>query len=187
MKKKLTNDLLLYSCPVTLVTTRFNGMDNIITVSWTGIASSHPEYITISIKPERFSHSLIKNSKVFGLNIPNINLLEAVDICGNTSGRDIDKFSLCNFTKVDAQTIDVPLIKECPINIECQIEQEISLGSHELFIAKVTNKLIDKMLPSNLKDLSNTLSPINYVRPYYFENNPNSLGYYGYTKSSPKS
>ncbi len=181
MKKKLTNDLLLYPCPVTLVTSRYDDIDDILTISWAGIASSHPEYITISIKPERFSYSLIKKSKVFGMNIPNVDLIKVIDICGNNSGKDIDKFAVCNLTKINASTINVPLIKECPINIECQIEHEISLGSHELFIAKVTNKLIDDYLSIDLKILSEQLKPINYIRPQYFENLPDALGYYGYT------
>lgn len=182
MKKQLTNELLLYPCPVVLVTTRHKNCDNIITVSWTGIASSHPEYVTISIKPERYSYSLIKKSGVFAINIPNRNLLEVADYCGNNSGKDNNKFTICNLTKNTSHTIDVPLIQECPINIECQVEHEINLGSHEIFIAKVTNKLIDDNLPSDLKKLGQSLSPLSYIRPYYFSHNQNPLGYYGYTK-----
>lgn len=182
MKKKLVNELLLYPCPVVLVTTRYNGIDNVITISWTGIASSHPEYVTIAIKPERYSHLLVSGSMVFGINIPNIDLIDIVDYCGNVSGRNQDKFSVCKLTKFSAETIDVPLIQECPINIECRVEQVIPLGSHDLFIARVTNKLVNDELPDDLISLTSTLTPISYMRPKYFCHNSISLGYYGYTK-----
>lgn len=182
MKKKLLNELLLYPCPVVLVTTRYNGIDNVITISWIGIASSHPEYVTIAIKPERYSHLLLSGSMVFGINIPNVNLIDIVDYCGNTSGRNQDKFSACKITKFPAETIDVPLIQECPINIECRVEHIIPLGSHNLFIARVTNKLVNNGLPDDLIQLTSMLTPISYIRPEYFGHNPISLGLYGFTK-----
>ena len=100
MKKELHNDLLLYPCPVLLVTSKYNNVENVFTVSWTGIACSHPEYIIISVKPTRFSYNLIRASKVFAVNIINENLLRIADYCGTYSGVDHDKFKECNLTKL---------------------------------------------------------------------------------------
>ncbi len=177
MKKELHNELLLYPCPVLLVTSKYNDIENVFTVSWSGIACSHPEYITISVKPTRFSYNLIQDSKVFAVNIINENLLKIADYCGTYSGVDHDKFKECNLTKIKGRTIDVPLINECPINIECMVEQIIQLGSHNLIVAKVLKKLIDEDITNTA--MHNKLNPISYFRPNYYSLNKKELGTHG--------
>ena len=105
MLKEYNGDLLLAPCPTVLVTAKHGDIENVLTVSWTGIASSHPEYVTISINPKRFSHKIILNSKKFCISIPSFDLIDAVDFCGNNSGRDVDKFVACGFTKNTSVTI----------------------------------------------------------------------------------
>lgn len=177
MKRELENDLLLYPCPVLLVTSKYKNIENVFTVSWAGIACSHPEYITISIKPSRFSYSIIEKSGFFTANIINEKLLSAADYCGTFSGEAHDKFAECKFTKIPGHKIDVPLIEECPINIECQVEQIIKLGSHDLFIGKVLCKLVDNNI--NIQNMHNILKPISYFRPNYYALDNNCLGTYG--------
>lgn len=177
MKKKLDNDLLLYPCPVLLITSKYKNMENVFTVSWAGIACSHPEYITISIKPSRFSYSIIKQSGYFAANIINKKLLSIADYCGTFSGKNHDKFAECDLTKIPSQMIDVPLIEECPINIECHVEQIIKLGSHDLFIGKVLCKLIDSNIDT--QNMHSMLNPISYFRPNYYALDNNCLGSYG--------
>lgn len=184
MKNKLQNDLLLYPCPVLLVTSRYNDTDNVLTVSWSGIACSHPEYIMISIKSSRLSHSLIKNSGVFGVNIINENLLSIADYCGTFSGTQYNKFLDCRLTKFQGHKTDVPLIKECPINIECVVEKVIELGSHDVFIGRVVNKLIDSNI--NLEQIHKELKPVSYFRPNYYALQEDCLGTYGKTFITPQ-
>lgn len=184
MKKELKSDLLLYPCPVLLVTSKYKDIQNVFTVSWAGIACSHPEYITISIKPSRFSYSLIKNSKCFAVNIVKEKLLPIADYCGTFSGKHHDKFNECKLTKIKGHVIDVPLIEECPINIECELEQIIKLGSHDLFIGKVLCKLIDSNI--DLQNIHSFLSPLSYFRPNYYTLNQTCLGTYGKSFDLPK-
>lgn len=179
MKTKFTNELLLYPCPVLLVTSRYKNTDNVFTVSWSGIACSHPEYIMISIKSSRYSHSLIKQSGVFGVNIINERLLSAADYCGTFSGTKHDKFSECGFTKLQGQVVNIPLIRECPINIECEVEKIVELGSHDMFIGKVVNKMIDSDI--DIQKIHEDLKPVAYFRPNYYALCGDSLGTYGKT------
>lgn len=179
MKKKLDDDLLLYPCPVMLVTSKYGDKENIFTVSWTGIACSHPEYITISINPKRFSYKLIKNSGCFTANIINQNLINIADYCGTFSGVNHDKFKECKLTKVQGKTIDVPLILECPVNIECKVENILNLGSHHLFIARVLEKLIDENI--NDVNIHQHLKPVSYIRPNYYSIDDIPLGSFGKT------
>ena len=139
MINEYTGDLLLYPCPVVLVTSKDNTVENVFTVSWAGIASSHPEYITIAINPKRSSHSIIQKSEKFCVNIPNSNLISEADYCGSISGREIDKFQICKFTKTYYNS-DYVLIDQCPMHLTCEVVSIVKLGSHDLFIAKVTHK-----------------------------------------------
>ena len=177
MLKEYKGELLLAPCPTVLVTAKHADVENVLTVSWTGIASSHPEYVAISINPKRFSHRIILTSQKFCISIPSINLIDAVDFCGNNSGRDIDKFTACGFTK---KYIDeYILIEQCKIHILCDVVNVVELGSHHLFIAKVVEKYMDSDIFSNVHQ---TLDPIAYFRPFYYRLAENNSGFYGYTK-----
>ena len=177
MKKRLENELLLYPCPVVLVTSKHNGIENVLAVSWVGIASSHPEYLAISIKATRFSHKLILDSGCFTVNIPNNNLLKKVDYCGTTSGCNTNKFVDCEFTCTNGRYIDVPIIDDCPVNIECVVQQTLDLGSHTLIIGRVVGKYIDESISE--KSIHALLNPLVYFRPNYFNIDKEILGTYG--------
>lgn len=177
MKKKLENELLIYPCPVVLVTSEYENLKNVLAVSWTGIASSHPEYVTISIKPNRFSHHLILESKEFTINIPNDNLLKKVDYCGTVSGRDTNKFIDCSLNCAEGKNVCSPMIIDCPVNIECSVHQAIELGSHTLIIGKVLGKFINDNISTS--ELHEALNPTVYFRPNYYGINKTVLGSYG--------
>ena len=176
MKKLLNNELLLYPCPVLLVTSKYKNVENIFTVSWAGIACSHPEYIAISIKPSRYSYSIIERSRCFTINMVNEELLPVADYCGTFSGKTHDKFTECKLTKIPGHKIDVPMVAECPMNIECHVEQIINLGSHDLFIGRVLCKLIDSNIEN--QNIHSELRPLSYFRPNYYALENNCLGSY---------
>lgn len=182
MKSILNNELLLYPCPVTLVTSSYQDKDNIITISWAGIASSSPEFVTISIKPNRYSYNLIKNSMCFCINIITNDLLEKADYCGSYSGEFRDKFSDCHFNKLPGKQINVPMIAECPVNIECRVFEIIELGSHHLFIGKVEGKYINSAIQQD--SIVSHLDPIVYLRPNYYKLDHNIAGTYGKVNSN---
>lgn len=176
-KCEYTGDLLLYPCPTVLVTSKKDDVEDVFTVSWSGIASSHPEYVTIAINTKRYSYCIIKDSKKFCVNIPDIAELKNVDYCGTVSGRDSDKFRDCRFDKEYFES-DYILIRQCKFHLICEVEHIIELGSHDLFIAKVIQKLID----SSVTLIHEELDPIIYFRPNYYGLRKEVLGHYGYIK-----
>lgn len=176
-KIRYNGDLLLPSCPTVLVTTRYI-KDNVLTVSWAGIASSHPEHVTIAINSKRYSHDALIHSGKFCINIPNANLIKEVDYCGTYSGREIDKFKACGFSKL-YMFDDYVLIEQCPMHLLCTVKTIVNLGSHDLFIGSVDEKLIDS---DSINSINETIDPIIYKRPNYFRLQNDSLGYYGFTK-----
>jgi flavin reductase (DIM6/NTAB) family NADH-FMN oxidoreductase RutF len=135
---------LMYPCPVTLVTcTNAKGRDNIITVSWMGVLCSDPQKIGIGIKTDHYSLGFIVESGEFVVNIPDDKLVEEADYCGIMSGRDVDKFSKTGLTRESAKIVRAPLIKECPVNLECVVREKLELGSHKLYVGEVVVTHVD--------------------------------------------
>lgn len=135
---------ILNPVPVVLVTSSDGTTDNVFTVAWTGTICSDPAMTYISIRKERFSYDIIKNTGKFCINLVNEKLVKAVDYCGVRSGRKEDKFKAMNLTKEKASMIDVPIIKESPVNIECKVTEIKELGSHDMFLAKVVSVNVDE-------------------------------------------
>jgi flavin reductase (DIM6/NTAB) family NADH-FMN oxidoreductase RutF len=138
-----------YPNPVVLVSVTHESKESIITLSWTGTCCSDPPIVSISVRPERYSYQILQDSKEFVINFPTISLINQVKICGTKSGRDIDKWNECNFTKVKSKEVIAPAIAECPVNIECRVEQVLKLGTHDLFIARVVASHIDNDWKTN--------------------------------------
>ncbi|MBQ1192781.1 MAG: flavin reductase family protein [Lachnospiraceae bacterium] len=129
---------MIYPLPAVMVSCRDKeGNDNIITVAWTGTICTNPAMAYISVRPERHSYNMIKETGEFVINLTTRELTYATDYCGVKSGRDVDKFKECNLTKEPAVNVNVPMIKESPVNIECKVERIDELGSHHMFVAKV--------------------------------------------------
>jgi flavin reductase (DIM6/NTAB) family NADH-FMN oxidoreductase RutF len=144
-KRKIKPATLLNPLPVCLITCQAEeSLPNILTVAAIGICCFDPPMIGVSIRPSRCSHGLIKESGEFVVNVPNRDLLRQVDLCGSVSGKDQDKFFAAGLTALPAEVIRAPLIQQCPINIECQVRQIITLGSHDLFLAQVVATHMDE-------------------------------------------
>jgi flavin reductase (DIM6/NTAB) family NADH-FMN oxidoreductase RutF len=110
---------MLYPLPAVMVSVRGkNGEDNIITVAWAGTVCTNPPMVSISVRPERYSYQMIKESGAFVINLTTEDLCYATDYCGVRSGRDVDKFKEMKLTKVEAEEISAPMIGESPVNIE---------------------------------------------------------------------
>jgi flavin reductase (DIM6/NTAB) family NADH-FMN oxidoreductase RutF len=121
-----------------------NGKPNIITLAWTGVLCSEPPQIGVSITPARYSHDLIRKSGEFVVNVPTSDILKEVDYCGSVSGRRVDKFKETKLTPVKANKVEPPLIKECPVSMECMVKNIVQLGSHDLFVGEIVGVDIDE-------------------------------------------
>lgn len=135
---------VLYPLPAVLVSCGAGEQSNIITLAWAGTLCSAPPQVGIGVRPSRHSHGLIKGVGEFVVNIPTAEQVEFVDYCGTVSGRDEDKWAACDFARASAAEVDVPLIAECPVNMECRLQQTLTLGSHDLFIGEVLAVQIDE-------------------------------------------
>jgi len=181
---KIVKDIsgALFPTPVVLVTTvDAGGKPNIITLAWVGIVCSNPFTLSLAIRPTRYSHALLEAVPELVVNVPTKDIVSSTDSCGTVSGRDIDKFADIGLTAIPADEVRAPLIKECPINLECRVVNKLSLGSHDVFISRVDKVHVDE-------ELIDASGKIDYSRaaPFvYFDMDywalAEKIGHYGFT------
>lgn len=137
---------MLYPLPAVMVSTADrSGEANILTVAWTGTVCTNPAMVYISVRPERHSYHMIKESGEFVINLTTEELIRVTDYCGVRSGKDVDKWKECRLTKEEAVSLDhAPVIAESPVNIECKVKEIQELGSHHMFLAEVTAVQVDE-------------------------------------------
>lgn len=183
MKVKKSPWTALFPCPVVLVTcVDSKRKPNIITLAWVGTACSDPPILGLGIRPSRYSHELIEGSEEFVVNIPTRDILKETDFCGMVSGRDVDKFSQTGLTPEPAERVKPPLIKECPVNIECVVRKKIPLGVHHLILGEIVCVHVDQDILNEKGRIDfNEASPFVYNQGEYWSLN-RKIGTYGFSK-----
>ena len=123
--------------PVYLASVAHEGKKNIISIGMFAYFSAKPTIVGIGIAPKRHSYELIHKSGEFVVNIVDEKLMDAVKICGEQSGRDIDKFQVARLTPEKGARVNAPLIDESPVSIECKVIKEVEVGDHVWFMGEV--------------------------------------------------
>lgn len=135
---------MLYPVPAVMVSCQKEGeKPNIITVAWAGTICSDPAMLSISVRKERYSYDIIKETGEFVVNLTTKSLCRATDYCGVRSGRDVDKFQEMHLTPQPSEKIKAPGILESPVNLECRVKEVKPLGTHDMFLAEIVAVHID--------------------------------------------
>lgn len=145
-RKNFAAGTLLAPLPAVMVSVGSIEKPNIITIAWTGILASTPPKTYISVRPSRHSHSIIKESGEFVINLTTEDLLHATDYSGIFTGAKVDKFKKLGLTPIASHTVSAPTIKESPLALECRVSEVVNMGSHDVFIADIVNVSCDEAL-----------------------------------------
>lgn len=179
---------MLYPLPAVMVSAADRaGKANIITVAWTGTVCTNPAMLYISVRPERYSYGMIRETGEFVVNLTTKKLAYAADWCGVKSGRDVDKWKEMKLTPEKAEVLSyAPLIKESPVNIECRVTEVKELGSHHMFLAEVQAVHVDPayMTESGKFELNRT-GLVAYSHGTYLELG-DMIGTFGYSVKKRK-
>lgn len=178
---------MLYPLPAVMVSvTDGKGEDDIITVAWTGTVCTNPPMVYISVRPERYSYHMIKETGEFVINLTTEKLAFATDYCGVRSGRDTDKFKDTGLTREKADHVKAPMIKESPVSIECRVREVKELGSHHMFLADVLAVHADpEYMDEKKKFHLNDAKPLVYSHGEYLGIGK-KLGTFGYSVKKKK-
>lgn len=173
---------MLYPVPAVMVSCAREGeKPNIITLAWAGTICSDPAMVSVSIRPERYSYDIIKETGEFVINLSTRDLTYATDFCGVKSGRDVDKFAEMKLTPAPASKLNCPIIAESPVNIECKLKEIVKLGSHDMFIADVVAvDVSEKYMDETGKFSLENADLMAYVHGEYFSLGE-KLGKFGYS------
>ena len=111
---------------------------NLVTAAWAGTVNSEPPMVSVSLRKERFSHAMIRDSEEFVVNLADEGMCRAVDFCGVRSGRDLDKAEAAGIRYRPAEKMRfAPAADGAPVSLSCRVRQIIPLGSHDLFLGEV--------------------------------------------------
>lgn len=137
---------LLAPVPSVMVSCGTVEKSNIITIGWCGVVSTRPSRVYISIRPERHSHGIIKESGEFVINLTPASLVEICDYVGTVTGRCVDKAKKTGLTMIESKEVSAPSIENSPLSLECRVREIIPNGSHDMFIADVVQVSVDEEL-----------------------------------------
>jgi flavin reductase (DIM6/NTAB) family NADH-FMN oxidoreductase RutF len=116
---------------------------NITTLAWAMPTSIEPPLLAISVSPKRHSHKLIEETREFVVNIPTLEILQAVYACGSLTGRSFDKFKKAGLTPIPGRKVKAPAIRECVAHLECVVDDKFTTGDHTVFVGKIVATYAD--------------------------------------------
>lgn len=184
MKQDWKPGTMIYPLPAVIVScaSPTTGESNLITVSWTGTVCTDPAMCYISVRPERHSYDLIKESMEFTINLTTASMARATDWVGVKSGRDFDKWKEAGLTPQPGVKVSCPSVAESPVNIECRVTEILPLGTHHMFLAKVVNVRADESLldpETGAFDLARA-GLLNYTHGHYYRQGE-EIGHFGWS------
>ncbi len=143
MKTTFGPKKIMFPCPAALIVTGNMEKANIATIAWVSLLTSSPPTIGISVGQRGFTSGEIKKNGEFTVNIATVDIMVEADFCGITSGRDVDKFREAGLTKMESKIVSAPIIKECPLNLECKLTGTGLFGSTNHFVGEIVETHID--------------------------------------------
>ncbi|MFP4488959.1 MAG: flavin reductase family protein [Bacteroidales bacterium] len=167
MKTTFGPKKILFPGPAALVVTGTMEKSNIVTIAWVSLLTSQPPTLGISVGQKGFSGEEIKKNKNFTVNIASLGIMTEADFCGITSGKDTDKFSETGLTKMPSKIVRSPIIKECPLNLECELVESDIVGQTNHFIGRIVETHIDTDKLSDTGDYTSfdieAIDPLIYI------------------------
>jgi len=138
-----------YTTPrqVVLITTRHEGADNVWPVDWHVPLSFVPDLYGIALNGNSYGAQLVRGSGVFVVNFVPATWENAIFLCGNVSGRNVDKFAAAGLSKEEAESVDAPRLAGSLGALECKVRQTIEVGDHTLFVGEVSHKVLREDAP----------------------------------------
>jgi len=173
MEKKAIPTNFFIPMPVVLVGTHAEGKANFMAVGWCARVNGNPPMIACGIAKNHYTTKGMEESKTFSVNIPSSDLLEKTDYCGMVSGAKTDKSGV--FTVVYGSLETAPMIKECPVCLECRLVRTVDLPTHYLYIGEIAGAYADERVLKDGKPDFPAIDPLFLTIP---DNRYWSLGKY---------
>jgi flavin reductase (DIM6/NTAB) family NADH-FMN oxidoreductase RutF len=150
MKKNIGNQNVLYPTPVTIVGALVNGKINFINIAHVGILNSGvPHLISLGMRKIHHTNAGIRENKTFSINILSQDKMVEMDYVGMVSGSKTDKSGV--FETFFGELKTAPIIKNCPLSMECRLYDIYELKTHDVFIGEIVATHADEAVLSDGK------------------------------------
>jgi flavin reductase (DIM6/NTAB) family NADH-FMN oxidoreductase RutF len=144
-----------FPMPAALVTSRDEqGRANLMGIGYVGFTCWRPPILYLGMNTARHSGKVIQQTGEFVVSLPDPAHVLHLDYCGFVSGADCDKFAAAGLSTRQGVRVAAPLINECPVNLECRLQQVIILGSHDLYLGEVVETHLDRGLVEGQQQLT---------------------------------
>jgi len=172
----------VYPVPIVLIGATVEGRANYATVGDCAIMGIRPPLVAVSLGESAFTTKGIQEVGSFSINVPATERLSLVDYFGTVSGSDVDKSEFVE--SVPGTNPDVPLLADCPVNLECEVVEACQVEHRRIFIARVVEAHVDERFVSDVDGRPRIaslqdLDPILYAldNTYYSVGKPIGTGY----------
>jgi len=121
---------------VAVVSSKSGDKINGMTAAWVAQVSFDPPMVVVSVAPERYTHELIEESKVFAISILDENQIELGKLFGTKSGKNVDKFADIPY---ETRRTGAPIINNTAAFVECKVVDSVTAGDHTVFVGEVVD------------------------------------------------
>ncbi len=167
VKNKIRPGVYLYPMPITLIGANIKNKPNFMPIAWISIVEHKPPMISISAHQSHYTNEGIKENQSFSVNIPNVDMVKITDYCGMKTGKEIDKSELFEVFYGDLKS--APMIKECPLNLECKVVEIIdNKHGHDIIIGEIINAYAEDFI------INGAIPDIKKLQPLIFSMNDNN-------------
>lgn len=163
MEKIQLDTNFMVPMPVVLLGTQVDGRANFMTVGWCARANARPPMILCGVGNRHYTARGILETKTFSVSLPSAALLEKTDYCGVVSGSQTDKSTVFEVFYGTLKT--APMIRECPVTLECTLVQAIPLPTNTVFIGEIAGVYADGAVLSEGKVDFEKIDPLFLTMP----------------------
>ncbi len=150
-KIKLDQRFSPYQMPSVIIGSIVNDKPNFMLCTWVSRVNRTPPIWMASINRKHLTMDGIRENRIISMNFPSADNVEITDYVGITSGRDADKSSLFNIFYGETKA---PMIEECVLNMELEVEEMIERPDHFIILAKSINAYASQyILTDNKPDI----------------------------------
>jgi len=162
-KINLGSTIPAYPMPVSLVGAYVEGKPNFLAVAWFTMASYKPPRIAITLGKGHYTNPGIKENKTFSVCLPSEDMVEITDYCGIVSGKKTDKSEIFDLFYGELKT--APLIRDCPLCMECKLVEIVESGPNEIFIGEIVGTYTEEKFMTDGKLDFRKMKPLILSQP----------------------
>jgi flavin reductase (DIM6/NTAB) family NADH-FMN oxidoreductase RutF len=162
-KVRLENNTFVYPMPVTLLGTLVQGKPNFMALGWVTRVNASPPLIGCGVGNHHLTSRGIQETRTFSINFPSREMIVRTDYCGLVSGLKEDKSALFEIFYGDTGT--APMIRECPLSLECRLTGAQEYATNTFFTGEITGAYADPSVLSEGRPDIRKMDPLLLTMP----------------------